>query len=46
MIHTMHPLHGVAIGLVLYYSGITGMQTSMIIGAGSAAYMMMYGHPF
>lgn len=40
-----HALHGAALGLALYSTGIvTNVETAVLIGGASAVYMMHFGH--
>ena len=39
-----HAMHGVLLGVGLYYFGRMSMTTSVLAGGAAAAYMMTYGH--
>lgn len=44
MIHDWHPVHGLMIGAALYATGMTDMQTAILVGGGTTVYMLTFGH--
>ena len=40
----MHPLHGAALGVALYLTGVASLRTAVLVGGAATAYMTVYGH--